>query len=116
MILISVLFLQGCIPTEKGVVGTYSSTADSGAVVVEIRPDGTYIQSNGGRQISSGKWRLEVADHVFKSLELDNSYRLPAEEKDLHFGRGAMSYQLIHKGGKLCLAVDQDLVYWCKDK
>lgn len=104
------------VPSERNVVGTYTSDSDSGAVVIDVKADGSFVQFDGGREISSGKWRLSSDYRIFKSLDLIGSYRLPGTEQDLRFGRGAMSYPLIHRSGKLCLDLNQEFVYWCKAK
>ncbi len=110
------LVLHAIAPTVGRAAGTWISDSDSGLVVLDLRPDGTFVQYDQKQEISRGRWRLRQSYLVLRSLEIDDSYRLPVGLEDLQRGRGAMIYPLVHKEGKLCLDSGQDGAYWCNEK
>jgi hypothetical protein len=107
------LIVYGCVPTPKSLVGTYAPNDDSNPATLVLKGDGTFSQVQSGEEIGSGKWKIASAYHLFKSVELDGTFRLSMQEQgpeSQHLG----TYSLVHKGGKLCLDVDQVLLVWCK--
>ena len=108
------LLVYGCVPTGRSVVGTYAPNDDTDPATLVLKSDGTFLQMDQGEEIGAGRWKLESAYHVFKSLELDGKFRLLSPTEDANPARHSQSYGLVHKGGKLCLDVDQVLLVWCK--
>jgi hypothetical protein len=101
-------------PTEAKVTGAWVSDSDSGLVTLDLRSDGTFVQTDQGQQISVGRWRLIKRFQFFRSMELSDSFRLPVDAEDLHQGKGAMVYPILYREGRLCLRTREDSVYWCK--
>jgi hypothetical protein len=106
--------LYGCTPTAHSVVGTYAPNDNNDPTTLVIRDDGSFSQLDRGDEVGKGSWKINSAYHVFKSLELDGHYRLSLERSDASPARRSGSYGLVHKGGKLCIDVDQVLLTWCK--
>lgn len=101
-------------PTDERAVGSYVSPSDSGLVVVKLRSGGTYVQYDQTQELTVGRWRLERRYVVFKTLVLEDSYRLPVGLEELGRGKGRNVYTMFHRAGELCFHVGPDPEYWCK--
>jgi hypothetical protein len=96
------------------VVGTYAPNDNNDPSTLVISANGSFSQLNRGEEVGTGRWKINAAYHIFKSLELDGHYRLSLQESATSPERRFGSYGLVHKGGKLCIDVDQVLLVWCK--
>jgi hypothetical protein len=108
------LLIYGCTPTAHSVVGTYTPNDTNDPTTLVIKGDGSFSQLDRGEVVGTGRWKIESAYHVFKSIELDGQYRLSLQDPASSPARHVGSYGLVHKGGKVCIDVDQVLLTWCK--